>query len=76
MNAADRVANRAPLPDSLREALAARFGSRFSTSAAVRLQHGRDESSYAPAPPDAVVSPSRRRKCLPSPVSAMRGGCR
>jgi D-lactate dehydrogenase (cytochrome) len=55
MNAADRVANRAPLPDSLREALAARFGSRFSTAAAVRLQHGRDESSYPPAPPDAVV---------------------
>ncbi|TRZ57148.1 MAG: FAD-binding protein [Rhodocyclaceae bacterium] len=55
MNVADRVTNRAPLPDSLSKALAARFGGRFSTSDAVRLQHGRDESSYAPAPPDAVV---------------------
>jgi len=55
MNAADPVATRAPLPPSLTEALAARFGNRFSTSDAIRLQHGRDESSYAPAPPDAVV---------------------
>ncbi|MCX7176654.1 MAG: FAD-binding protein [Proteobacteria bacterium] len=55
MNAPDPVAGKAPLPKPLTEALAARFGKRFSTSDAVRLQHGKDESSYAPAPPDAVV---------------------
>ena len=36
-------------------ALRARFGERLSTSAAVREQHGKDESYHAPAPPDAVV---------------------
>ena len=45
----------APLPTTLHEALRARFGERFSTAEAVRLQHGRDESSFAPMPPDAVV---------------------
>ncbi|MFA6313045.1 MAG: FAD-linked oxidase C-terminal domain-containing protein [Sterolibacterium sp.] len=55
MNASDPGVARTPLPKPLTEALAARFGKRFSTSEAVRLQHGKDESSYAPAPPDAVV---------------------
>jgi D-lactate dehydrogenase (cytochrome) len=32
-----------------------RFGDRLSTSEAVLLQHGRDESFYPPEPPDAVV---------------------
>lgn len=32
-----------------------RFGDRLSTSEAVLLQHGRDESFYPPRPPDAVV---------------------
>jgi D-lactate dehydrogenase (cytochrome) len=36
-------------------ALRGRFGERLSTAAAVREQHGRDESYHAPAPPDAVV---------------------
>ena len=36
-------------------ALAERFGTRFSAAAAVRDHHGRDESPYAPMPPDAVV---------------------
>jgi D-lactate dehydrogenase (cytochrome) len=46
---------RAPLPaDFLRDARAA-FGDRFTTSEAERLQHGRDESSYQPMPPDAVL---------------------
>jgi D-lactate dehydrogenase (cytochrome) len=47
--------DRPPLHPDLAEALASRFGSRFSTSAAVRLHHGKDESSYPPMPPDAVV---------------------
>lgn len=35
--------------------LAERFGSRFSLTEAVRLQHGRDESSMPSVPPDAVI---------------------
>ena len=35
--------------------LRARFGARLSTSAAVREQHGKDESYHAPQSPDAVV---------------------
>jgi D-lactate dehydrogenase (cytochrome) len=46
----------AALPPALVQQLAARFGVRFSTAAAVREQHGRDESPYAPMPPDAVVT--------------------
>ncbi len=45
----------APLPPTLINALGARFGARFSTAAGVRDHHGRDESPYAPMPPDAVV---------------------
>jgi D-lactate dehydrogenase (cytochrome) len=37
------------------DALKARFRSNCSTSAAVREQHGRDESPFDAAPPDAVV---------------------
>jgi D-lactate dehydrogenase (cytochrome) len=48
-------ASHAPLPPALAEALAKRFGERFSTAAGVRNHHGRDESPYAPMPPDAVV---------------------
>ncbi|MEJ8848428.1 FAD-linked oxidase C-terminal domain-containing protein [Variovorax rhizosphaerae] len=36
-------------------ALRRRFGTRLSTAASVLLQHGSDESSYHPLPPDAVV---------------------
>ncbi len=43
------------LPKVLSEALATRFGDRFSTSAALREQHGRGESHHTPAIPDAVV---------------------
>jgi D-lactate dehydrogenase (cytochrome) len=39
----------------MREALAARFGTRLSTALAVREQHGRDESPFDIPPPDAVV---------------------
>jgi len=48
-------ASHAPLPPPLAQALAQRFGERFSTAAGVRDHHGRDESPYAPMPPDAVV---------------------
>jgi len=46
---------RRPLPPPLVEALKSRFDERFSTSEAVRLHHGKDESSFAPQPPDGVV---------------------
>jgi D-lactate dehydrogenase (cytochrome) len=39
----------------LGEALRARFGDRFTTAAAVREHHGKDESYHAPHPPDAVL---------------------
>jgi D-lactate dehydrogenase (cytochrome) len=42
-------------PPALIDALHGRFGARFTTAAAVRDQHGRDESPYAAAPPDGVV---------------------
>jgi D-lactate dehydrogenase (cytochrome) len=48
-------ASHAPLPPTLINALAAQLGARFSTAAGVRDHHGRDESPYAPMPPDAVV---------------------
>jgi len=48
-------ADHPPLPPELAEALVTSFGSRFSTAAAVRLHHGKDESSFAPMPPDGVV---------------------
>ena len=44
-----------PLPAALAEELSRRYGSRFSTSQAVRDQHGRDESVHPAAAPDAVV---------------------
>jgi D-lactate dehydrogenase (cytochrome) len=44
-----------PLPAALIEALHTRFEQRFTTAAAAREHHGRDESPYAPMPPDAVV---------------------
>ena len=47
--------SRAPLPQALVAALKERFGERFSAAEAVRAHHGKDESSFAPAPPDAVV---------------------
>jgi len=43
------------MPGALRAALAQRFGPRLSTAAAVREQHGRDESPFPAAPPEAVV---------------------
>ncbi len=44
-----------PLRETFVAALRARFGEQLSTAAAVCEHHGRDESSYPPTPPDAVV---------------------
>jgi D-lactate dehydrogenase (cytochrome) len=51
----DAPFNRPPLPQNLVDRLTARFGSRFSMAEAVRLHHGKDESSHPPMPPDGVV---------------------
>ncbi|RVT52773.1 FAD-binding oxidoreductase [Rubrivivax albus] len=47
--------DRRPVPDVMLAALRERFGDRCSTVAAVREQHGRDESPFPVTPPDAVV---------------------
>jgi D-lactate dehydrogenase (cytochrome) len=44
-----------PLPDALLQSLQDIFGSRLSVTQAMREHHGRDESSYDPMWPDAVV---------------------
>lgn len=44
-----------PLPEALLVALQSIFEDRVSTSQAMREHHGRDESSYDPMLPDAVV---------------------
>ena len=44
-----------PMPSAMLESLKARFGERCSTAAAVRQQHGRDESPIDAPPPEAVV---------------------
>jgi D-lactate dehydrogenase (cytochrome) len=46
---------RRPVPPAMLDALRERFGQRCSTAAAVREQHGRDESPFPVTPPDAVV---------------------
>ena len=44
-----------PAPQALLDALAGRFGTRFSAALAVREQHGRDESAFTTVPPPAAV---------------------
>jgi len=44
-----------PTPQALLDALAERFGERFSVALAVREQHGRDESAFTTVPPPAAV---------------------
>jgi hypothetical protein len=51
-----------------------RFGERCSTAAAVREQHGRGESVYDAAPPDAVLfceSTARFPRCWRWPTNTM-----
>ncbi len=43
------------MPEAFAKVLSERFGARFSTAAAVRAHHGKDESPFDPIPPDAVV---------------------
>src|SRR3954470_16030077 len=47
--------HRVPLNPELLASLRQRLGDRFSTSAAVCEQHGKDESYHAPYAPDAVA---------------------
>src|SRR3569623_1585490 len=49
------AAIKSPVPESLLTALRSMFGERLSVAQAMRDHHGRDESSYDPMPPDAVV---------------------
>ncbi|WP_151449082.1 FAD-binding oxidoreductase [Lacisediminimonas profundi] len=49
------AAMRLPLPEAFLAGLQALFGERLSTSKAMREHHGKDESSYDPMLPDAVV---------------------
>jgi D-lactate dehydrogenase (cytochrome) len=59
MNAPDllpaRTSTRRAVPAAMLAALRAHFGERCSTAAAVREQHGRDESVYEATPPEVVV---------------------
>ena len=52
---AQLAALKRPLPDLFLAALQTLFGARLSTTQAMREHHGRDESSYDPMLPDAVV---------------------
>ena len=53
-DAAARAATR-PVPQAMLSALRDRFGDRCSSAAAVREQHGRDESPFPVTPPELVV---------------------
>jgi D-lactate dehydrogenase (cytochrome) len=47
--------SREPLPAALLERLRAAVGERLQVGEAIRLEHGRSETHFAPMPPDAVV---------------------
>ena len=56
MNQTDQLAVlKKPLPESLAAVLSLIFADRFSMTQAMREHHGRDESSYPPMLPDAVI---------------------
>ena len=52
-----------PCPPELIAALRVQFGERLSTAQAVREHHGKDESAFPIAPPDAVVFPQSTEEC-------------
>ncbi len=49
------AASAAPVDTALHEELRGRFGDRYSTAAAVREHHGKDDSHHPVIPPDGVV---------------------
>ena len=55
---------RVPCPPALIEALRAHFGERCNTTQAIREHHGKDESAFPIAPPDAVVFPETQDECV------------
>jgi D-lactate dehydrogenase (cytochrome) len=61
-------------PADLVDALRSRFAARCSTSAAVREQHGRDESPFDAAPPDVVVFAESTRDVADALVLCARHG--
>lgn len=60
----------ARLPGTLADVLASLLPGRFTTNQAVCLQHGSDESSFAPQAPDAVAFPKTTEE-----VSAIVSAC-
>ena len=55
---------RTPCPPALLQALHAQFGERCNTTQAMREHHGKDESAFPTAPPDAVVFPQTTDECV------------
>ena len=62
MNKPERL--RSPCPPALLEALRAQFGERINTTPAIREHHGKDESVFPIAPPDAVVFTQSLDDCV------------
>ena len=54
--------NLRPLPEKLIFCLRTLLGERFTLNKAICLQHGTDESHYAPVPPDAVCYPENTQE--------------
>ena len=55
---------RTPCPPELIAALRTQFGERVNTTQAIREHHGKDESAFPVAPPDAVVFPQSTDECV------------
>ena len=55
---------RPPCPPELISALREKFGARFTTSQAIREHHGKDESAFPIAAPDAVVFPQTTEEAV------------
>ena len=55
---------RTPCPPELIAALRAQFGDHLNTTQAIREHHGKDESAFPIAPPDAVVFPQSKDECV------------
>ena len=55
---------RAACEPALLDALRSQFGGRCNTTQAIREHHGKDESAFPIAPPDAVVFPETTEECV------------